>query len=341
MDIVRLVGDNKSVVFFTAQSYNQNYLSGFKSFAEVIELAPFIYRKHFLRNQLIKAVIAKVNKQAKITFSSNSKFYYDLLPTFKSEIKKVDLVHAFVHEGEEGAEYFSLPVVQLLNKRIVINKKTKEDFKRLYAKNDISASYNERIICIYNKTDFPAHKPAKDIKGVIKVLYVGRDTFEKRIHLYAKVVQHFAQTPQLQFWAIGEGLAKFFEGHSNNSIHLTGAIQNEDQLRAIYELSHILLLFSSREGLPMVIMEAQANAMVCISTDVGGIAEIITDGENGFLIDPNQDEEKIVSNFIEKINWLAQTPQFIETMGSKAFFSAQRRFSAREFAKGYKEVFDC
>ncbi|MFN8285110.1 MAG: glycosyltransferase [Chitinophagales bacterium] len=328
------------MVFFTGESYNQNYLADFKANATVIQLAPFVYRKNILRKLLINALIKKVNAQAKVTFSSNARFYYELLPLFKRDIKKVDLVHAFVHEGEEGAEYFSLPVVHLLNERIVINNKTKADFKALYAKYGVEESLNSRIRCIYNKTDFPAAKPVKDISGTLKVLYVGRDTFEKRVHLYAKVVEHFAGNSKLEFWAIGEGLSKFFTDCSNKALHLTGAIQNEEQLAGIYAASHILLLFSSREGLPMVIMEAQAHGMVCITTAVGGIAEIIADAENGFLINPAQTEEEIVADFIEKLTLLMQTPARIETMGSKAFADAQNKFTAHHFVEGYREVFN-
>jgi colanic acid/amylovoran biosynthesis glycosyltransferase len=44
------------------------------------------------------------------------------------------------------------------------------------------------------------------------------------------------------------------------------------------------LLFSKREGLPNVIIEAMGVGSVIITTNVGGIPEIINDNKNGFLI---------------------------------------------------------
>ena len=48
--------------------------------------------------------------------------------------------------------------------------------------------------------------------------------------------------------------------------------------------SDILLLSSVEEGVPNVILEAMALGTVVVSTDCGAVREIITDGENGFLV---------------------------------------------------------
>ena len=42
-----------------------------------------------------------------------------------------------------------------------------------------------------------------------------------------------------------------------------------------------------RDGLPNVLMEAQATGLACLSTRVSAIPELITDGETGRLIDPD------------------------------------------------------
>ncbi len=54
----------------------------------------------------------------------------------------------------------------------------------------------------------------------------------------------------------------------------------------IYQSADILLLPSHNEGLPYVIIEALASGLPIISSTVGGISEVVKDGENGFIIEP-------------------------------------------------------
>jgi glycosyltransferase involved in cell wall biosynthesis len=41
-----------------------------------------------------------------------------------------------------------------------------------------------------------------------------------------------------------------------------------------------------RDGLPNVLVEASSQALVCVSTDVSGIPELLADGENGLIVPP-------------------------------------------------------
>ena len=52
----------------------------------------------------------------------------------------------------------------------------------------------------------------------------------------------------------------------------------------MYSSADILLLPSYNEGLPYVIIEALASGLPIISTDVGGIPEVIENGQNGYII---------------------------------------------------------
>ena len=53
----------------------------------------------------------------------------------------------------------------------------------------------------------------------------------------------------------------------------------------------IFVLPSLSEGFPMVILEAMASGLPIVTTKVGGLPEIVLDGENGFIARPEDPEE--------------------------------------------------
>jgi glycosyltransferase involved in cell wall biosynthesis len=76
----------------------------------------------------------------------------------------------------------------------------------------------------------------------------------------------------------------------HDRIHIAGWQDSAGVQEALAE-SRALVLASFGEGLPVVIMEAMAMARPIVSTDVGGIRELVIDGETGWLApagDPEQ-----------------------------------------------------
>ena len=59
----------------------------------------------------------------------------------------------------------------------------------------------------------------------------------------------------------------------------------QSDLRPIYEAMDLFVLSSLREGLPNVVLEAMALETPVVSTRVAGVPRLITDGENGLLVD--------------------------------------------------------
>ena len=66
-------------------------------------------------------------------------------------------------------------------------------------------------------------------------------------------------------------------------ISFTGWIKG-DKKRALLEKSHVIILPSYNEAMPMTILEAKSLGKPVISTKVGAVPDILADGENGFLI---------------------------------------------------------
>lgn len=64
-------------------------------------------------------------------------------------------------------------------------------------------------------------------------------------------------------------------------------LEPEYNIEKLWENYHALVLPSRFEGMPLVLLEAMALAKIAIVSDAGGNAELITDGETGFVGQPN------------------------------------------------------
>ena len=64
---------------------------------------------------------------------------------------------------------------------------------------------------------------------------------------------------------------------------------NQDRIRDYYRQADIFVLASFAEGIPVVLMEAMAMEIPCVSTFVAGIPELIRNDIDGILVPPSDD----------------------------------------------------
>lgn len=77
-------------------------------------------------------------------------------------------------------------------------------------------------------------------------------------------------------------------------VEIVGPVSNKDQLAKLYEASDIFVLPTHHEGFPRVLYEAMIRSMLVITTPVGGIPELMTDGKNCLLV-PVGDSGKLAA----------------------------------------------
>ena len=70
-----------------------------------------------------------------------------------------------------------------------------------------------------------------------------------------------------------------------DQIIFTGFLDNVSE---IMQKSSIFILSSRFEGMPLVLLEAMSHGKPVISTRVGGIPEIVVNGKNGYLVEPDK-----------------------------------------------------
>lgn len=98
----------------------------------------------------------------------------------------------------------------------------------------------------------------------------------------------------------------------------------------------VFVLPSLSEALGRVVVEAMATGTPAVGSRVGGIPEMVIEGETGFLVDP--EDEKALA---DKIVWILQNPEKAVKMGRKAHAFAADFFSAEKFVAWHREMFAC
>lgn len=331
--ILEALNQNNSITFITEQSSGNLFLNNFQSFSIVIEIN-YLLKLGYTKRWLIKKINSVCSSPKPVViFGCNSSFFYDLIPHLSTQIKFIDLIHAFVHTHEKGPEKWSLPVVSRIDTRIVINNRTKTDFEQFYKLHKVDESLLSRIICISNFVEYKPFIP-QDEKEKLKILYVGRGTPEKRVHLIAKIAYELFNN--------GINVEFHFVGNVKDSIPveylkfciLHGELTDEKAINEIYSKSNILIVASSREGFPMVIMEAMVHGVVPISTNVGGISEHVKHEDNGILI-YKTDEIEIVNQFVKTISFYSMHRTELMKMAVNANKYAAQNFSKENFYSEY------
>jgi glycosyltransferase involved in cell wall biosynthesis len=133
--------------------------------------------------------------------------------------------------------------------------------------------------------------------------------------------------PQVKFILIGDGILRqeieqLIRRHQlDSTVILAG--WRKDIWRAISALD-VFVLTSLWEGLPIAALEAMLSAKPVVATDTGGIAEIINDGESGFLIPAHG-----MQDMAGKLVFLLQDTAARHEMGCKARDSLVGRYAVK------------
>jgi glycosyltransferase involved in cell wall biosynthesis len=186
----------------------------------------------------------------------------------------------------------------------------------------ILKTINNNVVVIPNCTHFMTDEVAS--LDTPKMLALGRLSKEKDFFRMIDLFEKFSS--QHNEWTLtlrGDGplrddLISYIlkKGLNSRIILLTPTSEVEEE----YLTASIVLLTSLNEGLPMVLIEAQTFGVPVISFNcLTGPAEIIKDGETGFLVEQEANEE-----FLEKMELLASDKELRKRMGENAVRNAVR-----------------
>jgi len=138
------------------------------------------------------------------------------------------------------------------------------------------------------------------------ILFAGLLTENKGLFDLISIVPELVKkVPSVKVLLAGSGDVPRIQAALQNS-HIEGSVQllgwvDPQQLIGLYHQSHLFVLPSYYEGLPMVLLEAMACGLPIVGTRVGGIPELVEEGENGILIHPG-DREALLNSLARLLN---------------------------------------
>ncbi len=118
----------------------------------------------------------------------------------------------------------------------------------------------------------------------------------------------------------------------NNSIKLTSWVEDVASFNAGMD---IICLTSKNEGTPVSLIEAQASGVALISTDVGGVRDIIVEEETGYVVPVNETEL-----FSEKLLFLVENENKRQIMSQNGWKFVEEKFHYKTLVKNMTKLYD-
>jgi glycosyltransferase involved in cell wall biosynthesis len=210
-------------------------------------------------------------------------------PTFSLFIKKPKILHLhginpeMLEKNIIGKTIFK----SVANLYIAITKQMEKDLLKV-------GIPKNKITYLPNAINTNYFRPGKNKKSNT-ILFVGRITYGKGVHILVKAMRYLKKPVHLVIIGPTDNNYKYFmkllaaiqkvNSKSEHKITYLGPLDQEDVIEW-YQKASILILPSFWEAFPVVILEALACKTAVIATSVGGIQDIIKNGETGILVKP-------------------------------------------------------
>jgi glycosyltransferase involved in cell wall biosynthesis len=169
-------------------------------------------------------------------------------------------------------------------------------------------------------------------------LFVGRlDDGVKRVTALIRAFGTLAREhASADLVVVGDGpdgvmLRRLAEIHAPGRVHFVGWVAGPERLAGFYNAAECLVLPSLREGFPTVVGEAMACGAPVLGSRVGGVGELVIQGETGWLFQPGDDDALraglsfVLAHPETAAGMRARVRQLAETRVSPAVVAAQLR----------------
>lgn len=117
-------------------------------------------------------------------------------------------------------------------------------------------------------------------------------------------------------------------------VKLPGFVEREEVIK-LYNGCEFFILPSRREPFGITNLEAMAAGKAVIATEVDGVPEIIINGENGILFEPEN-----INELAQKILWLFENNEIKENMGRYGRLLVEKKYNWQSIADRYIKIYE-
>jgi len=210
--------------------------------------------------------------------------------------------------------------------------------------------YENKFTNIYTGFDFEQFKiidksVAKNQLGIesdkFVIGYLGSINNRKGIDLlvdaYLELVDEHSNIELMIVGSVSAGHETYWEEQKSK---LEGYpftyIPFTDKVSEAYSALDVFVLPSKSEGLPRVLIEAMAHKVPVISTDVGGVREIIVTDNHGLIVHDHANKKNMVCSLKKVVT----KPNFRKEIVENGFYHVTFTFSKRQFREKINKLFE-
>jgi glycosyltransferase involved in cell wall biosynthesis len=338
LDILESISDLPKIVFFTRLSPNDKMKKSFYSFKNTR-----CFDIHFWCDNLLFRLFSVhyyaflVNRYPNaVVLSSNSTFFYDMVPFLNKHVKKIELLHNFSY-GKNGMEFFGLANYRYLDLRLVIDTITFQNILEQYHTFNVPKIYFDRVQTIEYGVPIPPPTQKPEMPP-LNILYAGRGSKQKRIWLLNRIAEYFIQHGTAVTFtfagSMGDELSPAVKAHCK----VLTEVGEKTVMDDLFSKSHVIILTSSFEGFPVVVKEGMSFGCVPLVTALPGNKTHLVHDFNALLLDDVENEDSVVNHAINNIEMLLNNLDVLERLSKTCYDYAAQNFSKNNFLKTYRHL---
>jgi glycogen synthase len=244
---------------------------------------------------------------------------------------------------------------------IAVSRETKADIDRLFSVTP------ERLHIIHNGIDLEEYRKVESTDALLNcgidpakpyLLFVGRITRQKGIVHLVRAIQYMDRGFQIVLCAgapdtpaIADEMKRAVEDAraKRNDIIWIDRMVNKSTIRELYSHAAVFCCPSIYEPFGIINLEAMACEAAVVASAVGGIKEVVVDGETGFLVPLEQmsespfeptEPDQFARDLAERINQLMKNPALQEKFGRAGRKRAEEKFSWLAIAQQTQALYE-